>query len=277
MSHTVEPTPKARRHVLEELVRDSSLPPLSRLVWHVIAGHGTAKTGDVTAFPPSLAQIAHGAGLDRRTVIDHVNNLVKEGWLHRDPGGPGRKTRYRLSSPMDPSPPLVRPGAPSVATGAPSRTKVVRGDALDSAGQRTNIVRPGAPYPGSPGNPGSSSPPTPAPTQAIVAARAGVDDDEAEKIMDEIKRRHTPRSLSAYVRSMAPGDIVEIRNDLRAAAAAAVRSGPDYAAHTAAVANQPDCRHGQPGGDIPIPGTLWSPCASCRRLAGWTPDPKDTP
>lgn len=44
---------------------------------------------------------------------------------------------------------------------------------------------------------------------------------------------------------------------------------------TAAVANQPDCRHGQPGGNIPIPDTLWSPCASCRRLAGWTPEPKE--
>jgi hypothetical protein len=45
-----------------------------------------------------------------------------------------------------------------------------------------------------------------------------------------------------------------------------------YSGHTVAVANQPSCRHGYPGGDIPIPDTLWSPCATCRRQAGWTPD-----
>lgn len=134
--------------MLEEHLRESGLPPLTRLVWHVIAGHGTARTGDVTAYPPSLAEIAQGSGLGRRAVVNHVNELVKEGWLLRDPGGPGRKTRYRLSAPNDPSTPLVHRGAPTDSDSAPGRTKVVNGDALPSAPGFTSLVHRGAPDPG---------------------------------------------------------------------------------------------------------------------------------
>lgn len=50
-----------------------------------------------------------------------------------------------------------------------------------------------------------------------------------------------------------------------------------YSGHTAAVAKRPPCPHGYPGGDIPIPDTLWSPCATCRRQAGWTPNSQQEP
>jgi len=80
-------------------------------------------------------------------------------------------------------------------------------------------VRGGAPYPGSPGDPGSSVPAPPSPSVEFIAAAAGVDDDEAKRILDEIRRRHRPEKLGAYVRAMTPGDIAEHRDELRASVA----------------------------------------------------------
>lgn len=108
-----EPPPEGewRRFVLEKQLRESGLPPATRAVWHVIAGYAKAKTGDVDPrYSPSYQTIATAAGLkSRRTAIDHVNTLVKSGWMLRAPGT--RRTdppRYRLSSPVDPSPPIDR-------------------------------------------------------------------------------------------------------------------------------------------------------------------------
>lgn len=218
------PEPKARRHVLEEHLRKSSLPPTSRLVWHVIAGFGTARTGDVTKYPPSLQEIADGAGIERRTAIDHVNLLIKEGWLHKRSGRSGVKTQYRMSSPMDPSPPLVSQAAPcSDATSAAHRTKVVRPTALSSDPGRTKVVRGAAPYPSSPGSPGHPSSVATSRTAADVSSWLGVEEDEAFSIIEEAKNRARKpiKSVGGLIRTMLDnGDLAELRDELRAAATA---------------------------------------------------------
>lgn len=96
---------KARRYVLEELLRGSQLTPADRAVWHAIAGFGDT-AGNVITQPPSLTEIAEASGLGRRAVINRVGVLVESGWLMRAKGNGRQRTVYRLSSPSDPSPPF---------------------------------------------------------------------------------------------------------------------------------------------------------------------------
>lgn len=205
-------------------MRDSDLPVVTQAIWHIIASYGTARTGDVTAYPPSLADIAHVANLERRTVVSHIKVLVESGWLLRLPGGPMRKTAYRLSSPMDPSPPFD-PQPPGVGSDGSIRSDASDDRELLGVGSGGSTRRePGqravgserSHYPGSPEIPGQSA--SASPFVAIVRKYTDATEDEALEVLEKIKKDYRPRRLGGYLKSMATaGDLPRILDDIRAA------------------------------------------------------------
>lgn len=73
------------RFEYERAIRDSELPPLSRLLTLTLATWADVKTGVIPArLTPSLSMLESATGMDRSTVRRHLNKLEKDGWVGRD-------------------------------------------------------------------------------------------------------------------------------------------------------------------------------------------------
>lgn len=73
------------RFEYERAIRDSDLPPLSRLLTLTLATWADVKTGAIPArLTPSLSMLESATGMDRSTVRRHLNKLEKDGWVGRD-------------------------------------------------------------------------------------------------------------------------------------------------------------------------------------------------
>lgn len=114
------------------------------------------------------------------------------------------------------------------------------------------------------------------PAVAIIVKHCpGVTVDDAHAAVERIKANEDVRTVTGLVVTASrngtlPALVAQTLDAVNGSAGTPVQ--PSYGDHTRAVANEPTCGHGYPGGNIPIPGTLWSPCSLCRRDAGWTPD-----
>lgn len=73
------------RFEYERAIRDSELPPLSRLLTLTLATWADVKTGIIPArLTPSLSMLESATGMDRSTVRRHLNKLEADGWVGRD-------------------------------------------------------------------------------------------------------------------------------------------------------------------------------------------------
>lgn len=73
------------RFEYERAIRDSELPPLSRLLTLTLATWADVKTGVIPArLTPSLSMLESATGMDRSTVRRHLNKLEADGWVGRD-------------------------------------------------------------------------------------------------------------------------------------------------------------------------------------------------
>jgi hypothetical protein len=97
-------------------------------------------------------------------------------------------------------------------------------------------------------------------TLDYVCKRLDLDEDDASLLIQEIKDRHHPDSIGAYLRKMADAELCEVLADLLAAASAPAPnvSRADFAR---SLHDMPACVHGTRGGHVPYPPTGWVACA----------------
>lgn len=94
------------RFEYERAIRDSDLPPLSRLLTLTLATWADVKTGIIPArLTPSLSMLESATGMDRSTVRRHLNKLEAEGWVGRsrptvaDARSKKARTQYAITIP----------------------------------------------------------------------------------------------------------------------------------------------------------------------------------
>ena len=133
-----------------------------------------------------------------------------------------------------------------------------------------SVPETGTPSPQSPQDSSSLS----GPERRIISA-VGATEQEAREMISIIEKEHRPRSVPAYVGTMAAnGDLAELLSRVRQAAnrAQTRQAVTDLGDH-------PACAHGVPGGDQPHPDTGRPFCPICRngtRTAPprWEPAPE---
>jgi hypothetical protein len=116
------------------------------------------------------------------------------------------------------------------------------------------------------------------PAVAIIVKHCpGITTADAHTAVERIKANEDVRTVTGLVITASRNGTLPalIAEALTATTSSTTPGQPSYGDHTRAVANKPACGHGYPGGHIPIPGTLWSPCSLCRRDAGWTANPEE--
>lgn len=96
----------ASRWDITRAVRLSDLPPPSRLIMLVLADVAEVGTGEIPErFTPSLNVLARETGLDKSTVVRHLDTLDAAGWVIRtkpskeDARRNAERTKYRLTVP----------------------------------------------------------------------------------------------------------------------------------------------------------------------------------
>lgn len=77
-------------------IAGSTLPPTTRLVAFTLSLHMNERGG--SAFP-SVPTLGRESGLSENAVRDHLNALVKDGWLQREVGGGRRANTYTATTP----------------------------------------------------------------------------------------------------------------------------------------------------------------------------------
>lgn len=94
------------RFEYERAIRDSDLPPLSRLLTLTLATWADVKTGIIPArLTPSLSMLESATGMDRSTVRRHLNKLESDGWVGRnrpavaDARAKKARTQYTITIP----------------------------------------------------------------------------------------------------------------------------------------------------------------------------------
>lgn len=94
------------RFEYERAIRDSELPPLSRLLTLTLATWADVKTGVIPArLTPSLSMLESATGMDRSTVRRHLNKLEADGWVGRnrpavaDARSKKARTQYTITIP----------------------------------------------------------------------------------------------------------------------------------------------------------------------------------
>jgi hypothetical protein len=97
---------------------------------------------------------------------------------------------------------------------------------------------------------------------------AGCPTDQLDDVRKELTLRHQPRSNAWWRTVHKEGDLPTLVADVLEALKPVERliTTTEW---RAAVANQPDCDHTEPGGNLPRPGDDWMTCATCRRASGW--------
>lgn len=95
------------RFEYERAIRDSELPPLSRLLTLTLATWADVKTGLIPArLTPSLSMLESATGMDRSTVRRHLNKLEADGWVGRnrpavaDARSKKARTQYAITIPQ---------------------------------------------------------------------------------------------------------------------------------------------------------------------------------
>lgn len=91
---------------VQAAVMNSGLSTMCRLLMHTLLTRAAADTAVIALqHSPSLSELAHDSGMDRRTVMKTLATLETEGWLDRKAppskeARKGAKTRYRLLVPV---------------------------------------------------------------------------------------------------------------------------------------------------------------------------------
>lgn len=224
----------------QDAVWDSSLPARAKLLALAYARHARDAQGDRTpaadlawlTYDRAMAQASIGK---RALVTSTQQMLVDAGWLVPVRVIARRPTLYRLAIPA------AAAGTPEETTdesaqGTTEPADVPTGEPPTEAG--SSLPASGSSLSESGSSPeGTTVVPTGernsslrgtsqhhqqqrGGTVAYVADRLGVDDDEATKVIEQIRAsaRTAPRSLGAYVRSLTHGDLVDHLAAVRAAA-----------------------------------------------------------
>ncbi|WP_431729955.1 hypothetical protein [Verrucosispora sp. TAA-831] len=247
--------------VYQDAVWESSLSPRAKLLALAYARHVRDAQGDRTAtadlawltYDRAMAQASIGK---RALVTSTLQQLVDAGWLVPVRVIARRPTLYRLTIPAaaaatpEGTTDQDQQGTTDSAVVPPRELPASAGSSLPAPG--SSLSEAGSSPVGTsvvPAGERNSSAPVTSPhhqqrggTVAYVAARLGVDDDEATQVIEQIKTaaRRPPKSLGAYVRSLPTGDLVDhlaaVRHQARPTTppAAAEQSVPAWRADLAA-------------------------------------------
>ncbi|MFC4146591.1 hypothetical protein ACFO0M_10020 [Micromonospora mangrovi] len=223
----------------QDAVWDSSLPPRAKLLALAYARHVRDGQGDRTP-AADLSWLTYDRAMDqasigkRALVTSTQQLLVEKGWLVPVRVIPRRPTLYRLAIPAaaagtpegttDDSPEgTTEPGVvptgelpaaagsslPAAASSLSETGGSQEGTTVVPTGERNSSLRSTSQHHPQRGG-----------TVAYVADRLSVDDDEATKVIEQIRAaaRKPPRSLGAYVRSLTHDDLIDHLTAVRTAA-----------------------------------------------------------
>ncbi|MCT2279010.1 hypothetical protein M3G91_15415 [Micromonospora chalcea] len=222
----------------QDAVWESALPARAKLLALAYARHARNAQGDRTpaadlswlTYDRAMAQ----ASIGKRALVTATQQiLVDAGWLVPVRVIPRRPTLYRLAIPAaaagtpegttsdtvegttEPAdvptgelPAEVGSSLPAAGSSLSETGSSPEGTTVVPTGERNSSLRSTSQHHQQRGG-----------TVAYVAARLAVDDDEATKVIEQIRAsaRTAPRSLGAYVRSLAAGDLVDHLAAVRAA------------------------------------------------------------
>jgi hypothetical protein len=223
-------------------------------------------TGQLGEYSPSLSELARLTGWKPTPVKKYLGELEQVGWLIRDQPpvklqrSEKAKTKYTVRIPGEPPdmsalsrPPrdlegdvsgLSRPpddhGVGRHATGARSP----RGHRSDSQTDQTLSAA----------------------AATIRGVVPGVTDDEIEALIAKITPSCRTGNVAAYLAGFQASDlaaqIAAVRTERKRAKQKADKA--DVARWRTWASKQPECEHGQPGGDLIGPDGI-APCPSCRQ------------
>lgn len=101
-----------------------------------------------------------------------------------------------------------------------------------------------------------------------AVAKLGVAPELVDFVVKSLTKKHSIRSPQWWTTVTANGDLAELVDEVLASArrgSAAPALSLSHDEHRVAVGRQPECPHGDPGGNVPHPEDGWMPCVQCRK------------
>lgn len=269
--------PKAYRWRVVDAVEASDLPPVARHLMVTLCGRLSGRgmdTGQLGEHSPSLSELARLTGWKATPVKKYLGELEQLGWLIRDQPpvklqrAEKAKTKYTVRIPAEPPgmSALSRPPHDLEAEEArpprdlesdPARSP----DDLELGRHATRARSPRDHRSDSQTDQTLS-----AVAATIRAAAPGATDDEIEALIAKITPNCRTGNVAAYLAGFQASDIAAqiaaVRTERKRAKQKADKA--EVARWRTWASKQPDCEHGQPGGNLIGPDGV-TPCPSCRQ------------
>ena len=197
---------RGRRWIIQDAIRDSRLPPLTRLLLHTLNNAADPDTGRIPyRFSPSLVDLRRWTGMREETFLNELNRAEERGWLvrERSKGGRTRRTRYTVVIPETGPPPGPVSDDGNRSVSGPVSADVNRSG---SGPVSADVNRSASGPPVLDQRTRSLSPRARALDEALAERLPGASDEEREKLIRWIEEQN-PRNPCPYLRGIPDADL----------------------------------------------------------------------